>query len=220
MKEVFYIPFSFSFVVSFSQTQEKKDSIVNLICDSISKIKNEPDSQRFLKPFFYYFNSFAKEFPQTQKEKLFESIYFRLQRNCIEAKVLLAKVQPPKGDWKSVSEKPKIKLEKMACDKFLKHVQYFYLESNGDTVHLQIKNGYWIDSFEDGTYSKLKFTWLKNCEFELSFIKSNNRIRRNFSKHGDLYKYQVLNKNDNYYDMSVEIAGSNKFTTFKIYFTQ
>ncbi len=75
-----------------------------------------------------------------------------------------------------------------------------------------------MDLFKDGTYSKLKFEWLGDCEFELEFIESNNESRKSFSKPGDKYIYQILDKKAKYYLMSAWIPGMSYFLKFKIYF--
>lgn len=127
-------------------------------------------------------------------------------------------MEPPKGDWETVDEKPNSVVNKKVCRKFIDHINYTYLEANGDTVKLQIENGFWVDHFKDGTYSKLKLNWITDCEFEIEFIESNNKLRKGFSKPGDKYRYQVINKKDNYYEMSVEILGTGRHVKLKLYF--
>jgi len=70
----------------------------------------------------------------------------------------------------------------------------------------------------DGTYSKLRFEWVSACEFEIEFLESNNRIRKNFSKPGDKYRYQIVDSKDGYYDMSVEIVGADMHSLFRMYY--
>lgn len=74
-----------------------------------------------------------------------------------------------------------------------------YPDFNGDTVNLIIDKGLWTDNFKDGTYSKLRFKWINDCEFEIEFIESNNPVQSQFSKKGDKYLYQIIEKKDNYY---------------------
>ena len=154
----------------------------------------------------------------SQQTAAVENISFRLQRICKEYKSILERLVPNKGDWETINEKPISKLNKEVCLDIFKTEQYYYLEASGDTIRLSIKNGFWQDHFKDGTYSKLKFHWISDCEFEIEFVESNNRIRKNLSKPGDKYRYQFLEKGRSYYKLSVEVVGANQFSTFKLYY--
>ena len=93
-----------------------------------------------------------------------------------------------------------------------------YVDAMGDTVRLELGNGYWIDRFSDGTYSRLAFRWIDDCSFEIEFIESDNHTRQSFSKPGDVYVYQVNEKHPGYYDVSVEIKGTGRYAAFRIYY--
>ena len=121
------------------------------------------------------------------------------------------------NNWEAVNTKPTTRLNKRSCEDFLKYKKYKYLEPEGDTVNLTIENGYWVEHFKDKTFSKLKFYWINDCEFEIEFVESNNKIRKAASKPGDKYKYQILDKKQNFYDMSVEIPETKVFAVFKLY---
>lgn len=202
-----------------AQTQAQKDSLVNEMCKTISATKQMTDSMRLFMAYQKHYFIFLSKYQADIREEIGANIYFRLQRNCKEFKEILTRLDPPKGgDWKAVSRKPKSNLKKKTCRPFTDHQEYTYIEATGDTVNVHIKYGYWIDYFKDGTYSKLKFEWGKGCEFDIEFIESDNLSRKNLSKPGDIYRYQILDKKENYYDMSVEIVGTDRFLTFKMYY--
>lgn len=203
---------------SFSQDQIRNDSLVSEMCKTISINRNLSDSARMIMTFQKHLFPFLAEYPEEKREQIGENIYYRFQRSCGEFKVLLDRLDPPKGDWESITEKPKASKDKKICNQFFKYTNYSYLEHNGDTVRIKIENGYWTDFFRDGTFSKLKLRIINECEFEIEFIESNNLVRKNFSKLGDRYRYQILEKKIGYYDMSVEISGQNRFMKFKLYF--
>jgi hypothetical protein len=211
------IPFIIS-LISYGQSDIQKDSLINEICKSIIENVEQSDSIKITMAYnrhlFPYLSKYAKE----EQEIIWENLFFRLQRNCKEFKEIVDKVSEQKGDWKSIDKKPVTISSKKTCKDFLRHKKYKYLETSGDTVNLSIKNGFWIDRFEDGTYSKLKFNWISDCEFDIEFIESDNQSRKNFSKPGDKYRYQIIDKKQTYYDMSVEILGTNRYMTFKIYY--
>ncbi len=203
---------------TFGQSQETKDSLTNEICKTIKATKDQSDSILFFGTLKEHLVPFLLEYPEKKRKEIGKSIYLRLQRNCIEFKTILERVSPPSKDWEVRGGKPIIHLNEKKCKQFLGYKKYKYLESNGDTVNLQIENGYWIDHFKDGTFSKLKFYRISDCEFEIEFIESNNEIRKNFSKVDDKYRYQIIDKKENYYNMSLEIVGTNGFYLFKIYY--
>jgi hypothetical protein len=218
MKVILLISCSLLYTAAIGQTQEQKDSLVSQICTVLIETKNQPDSLRVQLAYEKHLYPFLARFREDQIDEIAMSIYYRLQRNCIEFKDILNRADPPKGDWESIGEKPLSILTRKECKRFLAHKNYWYLESSGDTVNLTIDNGFWTDRFKDGTYSKLRLSWTSDCEFEIEFIESNNDIRKNFSKPGDRYRYQIVDKKSGYYDMSVEITGTDRHLLFKIYY--
>jgi len=199
------------------QTQQQNDSLVNVICTTINLSSTPTDSLNISSALEKHLFPYLQSLPDSQKNIILENIAFRLQRNCVAFLEFSKTLSPQNGDWQNLSERPKTKLNKESCDIFFNYKSYKYLEANGDTVRLEINNGYWIDHFLDGTYSKLKLKRSSDCEFEIEFIESNNLIRRNFSKKGDKYHYQILEKNNNKYLMTVEISGVGKISSFVIY---
>ncbi|MCE2958612.1 MAG: hypothetical protein ACK5R0_10020 [Bacteroidota bacterium] len=203
---------------AFAQTQATKDSLVNEMCNTIINSQSLGDSARVAAMFRKHLFPFLDKYPESLRDELGMNIYFRMQRNCDAFKDLLHRVDPPKGDWQAVEKKLTTSLNKKGCRGLLDHNKLSYLESSGDTVQLVIDKGMWVDRFKDGTYSKLKMRWISDCEFEIEFIESNNASRKGLSKKGDKYLYQVFDKKDNYYDMSVQIPGSDRYMVFKLYY--
>jgi hypothetical protein len=120
--------------------------------------------------------------------------------------------------WELLDEKPVSKLDKASCNEFNTRTKYYYREPNGDTVKVVVDKGLWQEEFIDGTYSKLKFRWIGDCQFELEFISSNHHLRKNLSKKGETYRYTLLEKINNYYSTLAEPVGSEKASKFKIYY--
>jgi hypothetical protein len=205
-------------LTSYGQTDKEKDSLINEICKTVKETKNLSDSAVVFFVYEKHLTPFLLNYSEEQRDEVLDAIYFRLLKICPEFHDILNRINPPKGDWKAVTGKPKTQLNKKTCRHFLEHKKYFYLESNGDTVNLSIDNGFWIDKFKDGTYSKLIFDWINDCEFDIEFVESDNIKRKNFSKRGDKYRYQILNKNEHYYLMSVAISGTDRYMTFRLYY--
>jgi hypothetical protein len=117
-----------------------------------------------------------------------------------------------------VDIEPASKLSQEDYDAFFRSNSLKYLEPNGDTVAVQITDTTWEDHLPDGTYSRLVLTKEWPFEFVLSFIESNNYMRKNFSKPGDMYRYKILKKENGYYSMFTQAIGSKMKYLFKIYY--
>ena len=210
----------------FSQTFERIDSLGNKMCETVILITKQNDSQN--KPTILddlisqlakkHINPFINQYPESAFDSLLMLIELRLEKNCEEYGELLYEQSKNNNDWKRHSKKPIQNIKDDDCQDFFKIENYTYLETNGYKVELEISNGFWIDHFKDGTFSKLKISHLNNCEFEIEFIESDNEIRKKFSKKGDKYKYHILDIKKGFYRLSVEIPEQSIFYTFKMYY--
>lgn len=201
-----------------AQEQNKRDSIANLICKTIIENRTDDDTTRINIAFEKYLYTFLATYNETEREEVFTNIYYRLQRNCLEFKKILQKIIPNQGDWEMLTEKPTSKVTAQDCREFKQKRYYYYLEANGNKTRVEIHEGFWTDTFTDSTYSKLKLKWLNECEFEIEFIESNNESRKNMSKKGDTYRYSIIDRKENYYDMVLEVVGAGQLSRFKMYY--
>jgi len=156
---------------------------------------------------------FVDHYAESQREKITEKIFYTFQRNCVEFYNLLLRLNPSDDYWdywEKVETIPPTTLNKSSCRDFVKH-RFIYSDSNKDTVNMVIEKGHWLEHFPDGTKSKLTFRWIDDCEFEIEFIESTNAVQRQFSKKGDTYRYQIIEKKEKYYLVSVELVGTNEY---------
>ena len=200
------------------QNQVTKDSLANEICKTINENPTETDSVRVYSAYEKHLYPFLEKFPEDKQDEIAESIYYRLQALCGTFQEILMRESTPNEEWEQLIDRPKTFPNKKTCRDIIKSRDYYYIESTGDTVKLNINKVYWTDMFQDGTYSKLKIYWLTDCEFEIEFIESNNTIRKNLSKKGDRYKYYVIDKGHNYFYLAVEMPQIDKLLGFKIYY--
>jgi len=208
-----------SALMSYSQMTIVSDSLLNEACKTIINSKEKNDSVKIDAAFVQHFGKLLSDLPEARAENTYDYIFIRLQKLCPEFKAILDKLNPPSaGDFRNLEIKPTTKLNKKGCRDFLNYKNYYYFEDNGDTIHLRISNGFWMETFKDKTYSKLKLSWISDCEFELVFIESNNAIRNSLSKPGDKYKYQLTEKHDSYYDVCLDIREIKVLGTFRIYY--
>jgi uncharacterized protein YxeA len=202
-----------------SQTIHERDSLIDIMCIELKKSTHLSDSLRLNAIYLKHFYTYLSTIEENKIDSLATSISFRFQRNCPEYLKILYKMETEKGDWEIVQkeDKPNPVLTKKKCKKFKKHKSLIYYESNGDKVLVEIKNGFWVDNFIDGTYSKLKFNWLIDCEFELEFIESNNESRKSISNVGDKYFYEIIDKELSHYILIAHIEGQDIYMKFKMY---
>jgi len=204
-------------VLAFAQTPQEKDSLIQRMCKTIIE-SNSIDSIKIEEAYDSHLYSFLSRFPEEKQQNIWLSIFYRFQRNCPEFKDILNRLYPPLDDDELVEEKPVSNISKKDSKSFSKTENFYYIEDNGDTVNLTIKNDIWVDVFKDGTYSKLKVEWENNLKFSIEFIESNNELRMNFSYPGDKYFYELLERHESYYLLSVKIPDSNRYEIFKLYY--
>ena len=212
--------FLFFWLHSDSQTKKIADSTLEEMCKTLQTNPNNTlsDTDRIKDVFQKHITPLVSDLNETEQTDALQFVYFRLQRVCKEFKSILDRIDTNKGDWVSVDQKPVSHLHKDEYIEMLKIGKFYYKEFSGDTVQLTLGNNIWEDHFKDGTYSRLKLRWLKDAEFQIEFIESNNLIRKNYSKPGDKYNYQLLEKKDNKYKLSAEVVGTGRFVTFYLYF--
>lgn len=202
----------------FSQGITQIDSMSVVMCNSLkNSINIKNDTLRINTLYESQLYPYLRSLGNSNAQKVGEQIYFRMQRNCVEFRELLDRLDPPKEGATRKTSKSISKLTKKEIENFKKQVNFKYFEVNGDITTSTMKNGKWIDTFSDKTYSKLDYKWISDTEFELTFIESNNETRNGFSVKGDKLLYNVISKESDYYLMSVNISGQTVFEEFKMY---
>jgi len=202
----------------FSQTTKQKDSLINVMCKELNTNKQLSNSERIEAIAINHISHFIDKYDRNGEDSLGINIFYRFQRNCIEFTKILDDFYEPKGDWEIIEgEKPEGLLKKRACRKLTNFKQLSYLENNGDVVKVMLKDGYWIETFLDGTTSKLYFKWTNKCGFELEFIESNNESRSNLSVVGDIYIYEIINTIEDNFEAIISIDENDVYMKFVIY---
>lgn len=172
-------------------------------------LKLESINQKFILPYL-------AQFTDSERQDKFDQIYFRLQNRCQSFRDYLQKNDPPKtDDWVRLNEHPAITVSENEINLFKKNTTFHYFEYGGEKTTVQTDKSFWKESFADGSYSKLFYKWIGKNRFELEFIESNNNGRKNFSKKGDRYMYQIINKEDNFYWILVE--SPTEIVKFKLF---
>jgi hypothetical protein len=148
-----------------------------------------------------------------------QTLYYRLQRNCLDFIEILDRLDPAKEDEiKRITVKPNSTISNKDLAKFKKINRFFYYEVNGDATNVSMSNGVWEDAFKDKTTSNLVYKWTSDTDFVLTFVKSNNELRKSFSVPGDEFLYSVISKGKNYFVLTVKIPTHNKYAEIKLYY--
>lgn len=204
--------------ITFSQTITEIDSMSNVMCDYLKNLEIKNDTLKIKSLYEKQLYPYLGKIEQSKTQKVGQQVYYRLQRNCVEFRNLLDKLEPPKEAVTRITEKPKSKISKKQLKEFKKQKKFHYFEVAGDTTKVIMEQGKWTDTFANKTFSKLTYNWISETEFELFFIESNNETRSNFSVRGDTYIYKVLSQEDGFYLMTVNIPGQKTFEKFKLYY--
>ena len=107
------------------------------------------------------------------------------------SKLLLAQQQRANEYWRVLDKDSPSNLDEVDCRSLTIHENFYYREPAGDTTLLKIKNGIWLETLKDSTFSRLQFDWVTGCDFKITFIESNNSIKDKLSDPGDVYRYRV-----------------------------
>jgi len=121
------------------------------------------------------------------------------------------------GNEEKVTKQPDLK-----CDN-LKNGDFYYLTKRTedgivDTTFVTISNDMFLERMKNGrTYSLLNIKWQDNCKFDLIFKESNDPMKKEISKPGDVYKYEILtNGNKSLFLKTTWMDRSYQFELIKI----
>ncbi|MCR9250718.1 MAG: hypothetical protein NXI20_09840 [bacterium] len=216
---VFLLIFSISFTFLSAQTPSGRAELVEQMCKSLERSSHLEDAERLEMVMNNYLYPYLDRLQDGDPEKVGYEIYMRLQSKCLEFSDLLHRLYPVYGDWERIYELPESKLDKKSCKRISKYGKLWYLEStDGSKVFIDLGKKTWVDKFADGTSSKLDFKWIDACEFEISFVESTNPSRKAICNPGDTFRYRLIEIEGEAYKTTLEIPGTEDYSSFKIYF--
>ena len=204
-----------------SQKYVDKDQLVTEVCKELQVNRgNEDDSVKWLRVFKSHLQPYLNDLSEDSSLALYDYVTIRLQRECVAFRKIARSFNTVKAnsDWQETKIEPESKVSAEDYQLFFKIGKFNYLESNGDTAIALITDSTYEDNFIDGTYSRLSLEKLRTSEFVITFVESNNHIRKNFSKPGDQYRYKILERHSNYFSMYVQPVKSKVKSLFKLYY--
>ncbi|WP_121668022.1 hypothetical protein [Mesonia aquimarina] len=121
-----------------------------------------------------------------------------------------------------VDEEKVDKQPDLNCNDLKKGDFYYLIErpENGimDTTFVTISNDMFLERMKNGkTYSLLNIKWKENCAFDLIFKESNDPMKKELSKKGDVYEYEILtNSSESVFLKTTWMDRSYQFELIKI----
>ncbi|WP_291118671.1 hypothetical protein [Empedobacter sp. UBA7248] len=206
--------------ISFSQNiDEKRDILIHNLCKILSENKNLNDLERINLvnqnvSLIKYFKDFSKDEIQAEEE----AIFYRFQKNCKEYTDIIKKFSEKNNEnWITLENLPKSTINDKDYNLVKSASELYYFDYEGNKTIVKIEDNNWIEYFIDESFSKLKLYWIKNNDFNLEFLESNNSMKKSFSRKGEIYQYRIVSKENNYYWIAYYTKDLNNIVKFKLY---
>lgn len=188
------------------------------MCEEFKNTSNLPDSSRVENMYSKYLYPHLLNMNTKENiDSIGTSLYIRLQKECEEFRTFLIE-KTNSEHWEIINEMPKSEFTKKQQKEFNKIKAFYYYEGETNEItNVILHKNLWVDHFPNHTFSKNYFKWNNENQFVLEFIESNNEGRKAYSRKGEKYFYQIINKKDNYYIIASQIPNQKEILVFKLY---
>lgn len=203
-------------IFSFAQNSAIENKLIINMCTEFRNTENLSDSLRVENTYSKYLYPYLQNVESSKIDSIGNSLYFRFQRECETFRKFLDRVDPLEN-FEEIKEMPISTLSVSEKKEFKKTKNFYYLEGDNNITNVIIDKNLWIDIFPDNSFSKNKFYWKNENDFELEFIESTNINRKGFSRLGDKYFYKIIRKENNYYVIAGKIPNQNQILLFKLF---
>ncbi len=211
--------FMISTIIFCQNIDEKRDLLIQNLCNILSKNKNLDDLARInLVNQDANLIKYFKDLPKDKIEAEEEALFYRFQKNCKEYADLIKNYSEKNTEnWVSINYLPQSTINESDFKLIKKSSEFYYFDYEGNKTIVKIENNNWIEYFIDESFSKLKLHWLNNNDFNLEFIESNNSMKKSFSRKGEIYQYRILSKENDYYWVVYYNNDLSNIVKFKFY---
>jgi len=215
----FIITILLSTILTAQNQSDNTDKMIDGMCLDFKQNENLNDSLKFESLNKKFILSYLAQFPDSERENKIDYLYFQFQKRCAHFRDYLQRTDPPKNDnWVRMNVRPTITVSENEMNQFKKNTDFYYFEyDGGEKTIVKTDKSFWKETFADRTSSKLYYKWISKNKFELEFIESNNNSRKNFSKKGDQYIYEIISKENNFYWVFVEVPDQSEMVKFKLF---
>lgn len=217
IKKILFLSFVFGYIFNYSQTNKQIDSLAIAYCKDVNDYKEFTQIQSY--------EFLMKKFQVLQKSNFikdnsfYEKIYSRFYLNCPKAAILinkdLKKTNPE--SFNGISEFT-YKLSNQKCSDIFENDSFHYREIHTnkwvDTYRLENS---WTEFYYDGSSSNLKYEYNNDCKIKLTFISSNNKIRKDAFFENDVFYYHLIDEKDDYYDFVIETPSNGEKYLMKFF---
>lgn len=204
--------------------QEVYDSIANEICSCLSRTDANSKEQRE----DCYKDAYANHITGIMKaqqvahagdvnsDTLISKIVYRL-KNCVP--FVNAYTDSTTLYNKSLENKVARNYSSSQCAQLHNGDYYYVLMSDkgekSDTTYVSFKDSMYLERMDNGrTYSLLSVKWPSACQFVLTFLNSDDKIKNALSQYGDTYEYQIVNVEDSSFVVRYTHLGKKYFLTY------
>lgn len=217
MKKLLWILFFLPITHLTAQSaQDEEEIIIQNMCKYLIDNKQKSDSIRVNEASEKFLYPYLEQQVKSEMEGILDRIFFRYQKQCPEFMAIVDKADPIDENEGILYEHPEKSILTKNELKEFKNTTDFYYRFLKDVTEVKISNGEWIESFDDGSFSKTRMEWTGENSFKLTFIESDNLMKNSFSRVGEEYFYDILSKEENYYFIQ-SLQNHGKYLKFKLY---
>lgn len=195
---------------------DEEEIVIQNMCNYLIENKQKSDSIRVNEASEKYLYPYLEKQIESEIDGIIDRVFFRYQKQCPEFMTILDKSNPMNENEGTLYDQPeKSTLTQNELNEFKKTFEFYY-QFLKDVTKVKISNGEWIESFDDGSFSRTKMEWIGENSFKLTFIESDNLMKNSYSRAGEEYFYDILSKEGNYYYIQ-SLQSHGKYLKFKLY---
>ncbi|MGB6094494.1 MAG: hypothetical protein WBF83_12105 [Moheibacter sp.] len=201
----------------YGQNNPIEEKMYKELCNEFKQKTEKADTILIQKAYEKVVFPYLDKWNEEKWDSVSFSISVRLQKECPEYRQLLERIYPVETEEVKFFDKPQKSVISDTELQEFKDEKYFYYLANYVPTYLIIDNGMWFEFFEDKTYSKNLMQWDDRNKFTLTFVESNNLMKKAYSREGDQYHYEIISKENDWYWIQMPEPGGNRFVNIKIY---
>ena len=141
MKKILILFLTLVFNLALSQSIREIDSISYVMCDFLETLEIKNDTLKINTLYERQLYPYLGKIEESNTQKVGQQVYYRLQRNCVEFRNLLDRLEPPRETATRITEKPKPNISEKQLKEFKEQKEFYYFEVAGDTTRVLMENG-------------------------------------------------------------------------------
>ena len=149
-------------------------------CECLEKGTAKVDTANLNDCFRQFFESRVSKIKgEAKREAFILEMNVRLSTECKMYRTIAARLEESSGERRQLDTLPPSSLDSAACRELVTLKGLHYLESAGNDTKVYLEKGQWREVLDEGrAYSKLSFRWISGTDYELTFIESNDPVKK------------------------------------------